>query len=74
VGILAAHEGTLLVLRDMAPGLPKQSPPWSIEGEPGGLKNSALKRPYKADNESDAMGHTGHLEDHPCCIEIQSAP
>jgi hypothetical protein len=74
VGVLAVHEGTLLVQRDMAPGLPKQGPPWSIEGEPGGLKNSTLKRPYEADNESDAAGHAGHLKNHPCRIEIPSAP
>jgi hypothetical protein len=74
VGILAAHEGMPPVLRDTAPGLPKQGPPWSIEGEPEGSKNSTLKRPYEADNESDAAGHTGHLESHPCHIKIPSAP
>jgi hypothetical protein len=73
-GVLAAHEGALPVLRDMAPGLPKQGPPWVIEGEPGGSKNSALKRPFEAENEGDAAGHTGHLENQPCRIKIPSAP
>jgi hypothetical protein len=60
VGTLAVHEGTPPVLRDTAPGLPKQGPPWGIEGEPGGSKNAALKRPFEAENEGDAAGHTGH--------------
>ncbi len=67
----AAHEGMPLVLRDSAPGLPKQGPPWGIEGEPGGLKNFALKRPFEA-NESDDAGHTGHHRSQPCHTKIPS--
>jgi len=72
--MLAAHEGTPLVLRDTAPGLPKKGPPWDIEGEPGGPKIFALKRPYEADNEGDATGHTGHLENQPSHTQSPSAP
>jgi hypothetical protein len=57
---LAAHEGVPLVLRDSAPGLPKKGPPWDIEGELGGSKDFALKRPFEADSEGDAAGHLGH--------------
>ena len=58
--MLATHEGTPPVLRDIAPGLPKQGPPWDIEGEPGGPKKFALKRPFEANNKGDATGHLGH--------------
>src|SRR5216683_8399259 len=56
----AAHEGTPLVLRDTAPGLPKQGPPWGIEREPGGRQTFESKRPFEADIEGDAVGHFGH--------------
>src|SRR6266851_5224433 len=62
VGVLAAQECAPLVLRDMASGLPKQGPPWDIEGEPGGRQNLALKRPFEADNEVDTEGQTGHKQ------------
>jgi len=71
-GILAAHEGAPPVLRDTAPGLPKHGPPWGIEGEPGGRQNFALKRPFEADSESDAAGHTGQHRSQPCRIQTPS--
>ena len=67
----AAHEGMPLVLRDSAPGLPKQGPPWGIEGEPGGSKNFTLKRPFEA-NKSNDVGHTGHHRSQPCRIKTPS--
>jgi len=73
-GVLAAHKGAPPVLRDSAPGLPKKGPPWSIEGEPGGSKNAALKRPFEANYEGDAAGHTGHLRKPPSHIKTLSAP
>src|SRR6266853_108297 len=69
-GVLAAHKGTPLVLRDMAPRLPKQGPPWDIEGEPGGRQNLALKRPFKANNKVDTKGQTSHKQI-PGCIKMQ---
>jgi len=51
-----------LVLRDTASGLPKQGPPWDIEGEPGGRQNLTLKRPFEANNEVDTKGQTGHKQ------------
>jgi len=69
-GVLAAHEGAPLVLRDTAPGLPKKGPPWNIEGEPGSSKNFALKRPFEANNEGDA----GHHENQPCGTKTPSVP
>ena len=54
VGMLAVHKDTPLVLRDTAPRLPKQGPPWGITGEPEGT------RPFEADNEGNAVGHFGH--------------
>src|SRR5216683_1005577 len=68
----AAHEGAPLVLRDSAPGLPKKGPPWDIEGEPGGPKIFALKRPFEANNEGDAAGHTGHHKKIPGPTKIPS--
>ena len=68
----AAHEGAPLVLRDSAPGLPKKGPPWDIEGEPRGPKIFALKRPFEANNESDAVGHTGHHKKIPGPTKIPS--
>jgi len=65
-GVLAAHEGAPLVLRDSAPGFPKQGPPWDIEGEPGGT------RPFEADNEGDDAGHFGHHEKEPGRIQTKS--
>ncbi len=70
--MLAAYEGTPLVLRDMAPGLSKQGPPWDIEGEPGGPKNFALKRLFEADNEGNATGHFGYHKKIPSCIQTPS--
>src|SRR6266851_816180 len=61
-----------LVLRDSAPGLPKKGPPWDIEGEPGGLKIFTLKRPFEANNEGDAAGHTGHHKKIPGPTKIPS--
>jgi len=52
--MLAVHKDTPLVLRDTAPRLPKQGPPWGITGEPEGT------RPFEADNEGNAVGHFGH--------------
>ena len=69
---MAAHEGAPLVLRDLAPGLPKKGPPWDIEGEPGGLKIFTLKRPFEANNEGDATGHTGHHKKIPGPTKIPS--
>ena len=68
----AAHEGAPLVLRDSASGLPKKGPPWDIEGEPGGLKIFTLKRPFEANNEGDATGHTGHHKKIPGPTKIPS--
>jgi len=68
---LAAHKGMPPVLRDMAPGLPKQGLPWGIEGEPGGSKIFALKRPFEADNEGDDTGHHRSLPSH---IRTPSVP
>jgi hypothetical protein len=70
-GILAAHKGVPPVLRDMAPGLPKQGPPWDIEGELRGLKDFALKRPFEA-NKCDATGHFGHHKNKPGHIKTSS--
>jgi len=67
---LAAHEGGPLVLRDSAPGLPKKGPPWDIEGELGGSKDFALKRPFEAENEGDTTGHTGHHRSQSCPIKV----
>src|SRR6266851_63996 len=64
----------LLALRDMAPGLPKQGPPWDIKGEPGGPKNFTLKRPFEANNEGDATGHFGHYKNEPAHIKVLSVP
>ena len=72
--VLAAQECVLLVLRDMAPGLPKQGPPWGIEGEPEGSKNFALKRPFEADNEVDNVGHQRSLPSHIQTPSVSSAP
>jgi hypothetical protein len=58
-GILAVQEGTPTVLRNPAPGHFEESPPWDIEGEPGGGKFSILKRPFEASNKGDAAGHIG---------------
>ena len=71
---MAAHEHVPLVLRDLAPGLPKKGPPWDIEGEPDGPKFFALKRPFEAENEGDAVGHTGHHQKKPGHIKVLSAP
>jgi hypothetical protein len=72
--VWAVHEGTPPVLRDTAPGLPKQGPPWDIEGEPGGPKNFESKRPFEADNEGDAAGHFGHQKNKPGRIKTSSVP
>ncbi len=71
--MLAAHEGAPLVLRDSAPRLPKQGPPWGIEGEPEGLKNFTLKRPFEAKT-GDDLGHTGHYRNQPCRTKTPSVP
>jgi hypothetical protein len=71
-GILAAHEGAPLVLRDLAPGLPKKGPPWDIEGEPGGSKIFEPKRPFEANIEGDATGHFGHHKKVPGRIQTKS--
>ena len=70
-GMLAVQECAPLVLRDTAPGLPKQGLPWGIEGEPGGSKIFALKRPFEADNEGDDVGHHRSLPSH---IRTPSVP
>ena len=67
---MAVHEGTPPVLRDTAPGLPKKGPPWGIEGEPGGPKTFALKRPFEADSEGEDVGHFGHHKQIPGCIKM----
>ena len=72
MGVSAAHEGTPSVLRDMAPGLPKQGPPWGIEGEPGGSKNFESKRPFEANIEGNATGHFGQEKRIPGCTKIPS--
>ena len=54
----------------MAPGLPKQGPPWGIEGEPGGSRNSTLKRPFEANNEGDM----GHHKNQPCGTKTPLVP
>jgi len=69
----AAHEGVPLVLRDTAPGLPKQGPPWDIEGEPGEMKAFKLKRPFEAENEGDAVGHFGQEKRIPGYTKTKSA-
>ena len=73
-GVLAAHEGAPPVLRDSAPGLPKKGPPWDIEGELGGSKDFALKRPSEADSEGDAAGHLGYHKNKPGRIKTSSVP
>jgi hypothetical protein len=72
--MLAAHEGAPPVLRDTAPGLPKQGPPWGSEGEPGGTKNFGLRRTFEAENEGDAADHTGHHQKKPGHIKVPLAP
>jgi hypothetical protein len=66
VGMSAAHKGVPLVLRDSAPGLPKHSPPWGIEGEPGGTNSFKSKRPFEANIKGNNVGHFGHHEIEPC--------
>ncbi len=76
VGMLAAQERMLLALRDTAPGLPKQGPPWDIEGEPEGRQIFTLKRPFEA-NEGNDVGHTGHHKNEASHIKapsVSSAP
>ena len=71
MGILAAQEGTPTVLRNLAPGHFEESPPWDIEGEPGGTKKFDLKRPFEA-KKDDSMGHTGHHKNEPGHTKIKS--
>ncbi len=59
VGALALQESKSVILMGMTPGFPEKDLPWEIEGEPGGLKNFNLKRPFKA-KKSNNIGHTGH--------------
>ena len=66
------HKGTPLVLRDTALRLPKQAPPWDIEGEPGGPKFFTLKRPFKAGNKGEDAGHTGHHRSQSCHTKTPS--
>jgi len=73
-GMLAAQEHTPLVLRDTAPGLPKQGLPWGIKREPGGRQTFKSKRPFEADIEGDATGHFGHHQKKPGHIKVPSAP
>src|SRR5712671_806640 len=60
-GALAVHKGMPLVLRDLAPRLPKKGPPWGIKGEPRGSQNFTLKRPFEA-KMGDNVGQTGHKQ------------
>jgi hypothetical protein len=70
-GILAAQEGAPTVLRNPAPGHFEESPPWDIEGEPGGTKKFDLKRPFEA-KKVDSAGHTGHHKNEPGHTKIES--
>ena len=72
-GVLALQASASTALKGATPGLPKQGPPWDIEGEPGGTKAFEPKRPFEAENEGDAAGHTGHHENEPCRIQSPSA-
>jgi hypothetical protein len=73
-GVLAVHKGTLPVLRDLAPELPKKGPPWGIKGEPGGPKTFKSKWPFEANNRGDAIGHTGHHKKVPGYTKTKSVP
>jgi hypothetical protein len=73
--VLAAHESAPLVLRDLAPRVPKKVPLGTLRGsrEPEGLKIFALKRPFEA-NKHNAAGHFGHHKNKPSCIKTSSVP
>src|SRR5216684_2143206 len=58
-GTLALQESKSAVLMGTTSRFPEKDPPGEIEGEPGGLKNFDLKRPFEA-KESNDVGHTGH--------------
>jgi hypothetical protein len=47
-GVLALQESVSAVLKGSTPGHFEESPPWDIEGEPGGANNFDLKRPFEA--------------------------
>jgi hypothetical protein len=73
VGILALQASASTTIKGATPGLPKQGPPWDIEGEPEETKAFKPKRPFEAENEGDTMGHTGHRKP-PGHIKTLSAP
>ncbi len=53
-------EGTPIVLKNLAPRLPKEDPPWGIEGEPEGRQIFNSKRPVEVKNERNDEGHIDH--------------
>jgi len=71
VGTLALQESKLAILIGMTPGFSEKDPPWEIEGEPEGLKNFDLKRPFEA-KESDNAGHISYHKNKADCIKSPS--